>query len=194
MTPIQKLSSSKAPVRDYLIYGIYPNKTIVRKRPEDNLIDGRNVDSPYVIFGIYPDGKLVRKFPNGTIIPDSPRNPVEVVFTLRTTTTTNRPAPRPYYNQANQAGIYNNQYQAPVYYSNGRPVDELTGGAQSPGFLDFGLIGNAIGVTPGGPNFAGQFSPSASVPSTNKMVSLSHLFIKIVLYTRNEFDQESNRS
>lgn len=194
MTPIPRLGSSKAPVRDYLIYGIYPNKTIVRKRPEDNVIDGRNVDSPYVIFGIYPDGRLVRKFPNGTIIPDSPRNPVEVVFTLRTTTTTNRPAPRPYYyNQANQAGIYNNQYQAPVYYSNGRPMDELTGGIQSPGPLDFGLIGNAIGVTPGGPNFAGPLGPPASVPSTNKMVSLSHLFIKIVLYTRNEFNQESNR-
>lgn len=194
VTSVPKLSSSKAPVRDYLIYGIYPNKTIVRKRPEDNVIDGRNVNSPYVIFGIYPDGRLVRKFPNGTIIPDSPRNPVEVVFTLRTTTTTNRPAPRPYYyNQANQAGVYNNQYQAPVYYGNGRPLDELMGGAQSSGPLDFGLIGNAIGVTPGGPNFAGPLGPPASVPSTNKMVSLSHLFIKIILYPRNEFDQESNR-
>lgn len=193
MTSIPRLGSSKTPVRDYLIYGIYPNKTIVRKRPEDNVIDGRNVDSPYVIFGIYPDGRLVRKFPNGTIIPDSPRNPVEVVFTLRTTTTTNRPAPRPYYyNQANQAGVYNNQYQAPIYDSNGRPVDDLTGGAQNPGPLDFGLVGNAIGVTPGGPNFA-TLGPPASIPSTNKMVSLSHLFIKIVLYTRNEFDQESNR-
>ncbi|KAL0133492.1 hypothetical protein PUN28_000910 [Cardiocondyla obscurior] len=160
--------SSKAPVRDYLIYGIYPNKTIVRKRPEDNLIDGRNVDSPYVIFGIFPDGRLVRKFPNGTIIPDSPRNPVEVVFTLRTTTTTNRPAPWPYYNQANQAGSYNNQYQAPVF-NYGRPVDELAGGAKSPGPLDFGVIGNAIGVTPGGPNFAGPLGPPASVPNANKM-------------------------
>lgn len=194
ITPDQKLNPTKAPIRDYLIYGIYPNKTIVRKRPEDNLIDGRNVNSPYVIFGIYPDGRLVRKFPNGTIIPDSPRNPVEVVFTLRTSTTTNRPAPRPYYyNQANQAGIYNNQYQAPVYYNNGRPLDELTGGAQSPGPLDFGLIGNAIGVTPGGPNFAGPLGPPASVSNANKMVSLSHLFIKIIFYTRNEFDQELNR-
>lgn len=194
MTPLPRPSSSKAPVRDYLIYGIYPNKTIVRKRPEDNVIDGRNVDSPYVIFGIYPDGRLVRKFPNGTIIPESPRNPVEVVFTLRTTTTTNRPAPRPYYNQANQAGVYNNQYQAPVYYNNGRPVDDLTRDAQNPGSFDFGLIGNAIGVTPGGPNFTGPFGPPASIPSTNKMVSLSHLFIKIILYTCNEFDQESNRN
>lgn len=182
MTPTPKFSSSKAPIRDYLIYGIYPNKTIVRKRPEDNLIDGRNVNSPYVIFGIFPDGRLVRKFPNGTIIPDSSRNPVEVVFTLRTTTTTNRPSPRPYYyNQANQAGTYNNQYQAPVYNNNGKPVDELTGGAKSPGPLDFGFISNAIGVTPGGPNFAGPLGLPASVPSTNKMVSLSHLFIKIVI-------------
>lgn len=184
MTPAPRpTSSSRAPVRDYLIYGIYPNKTIVRKRPEDNLIDARNVDSPYVIFGIYPDGRLVRKFPNGTIIPDSPRNPVEVVFTLRTTTTTNRPAPRPYYNQANQAGTYN-QYQVPVYYNNRRPeLDELTRNAQSPGRVDIGLTGNAIGVAPGvGPYFAGPLGTPASVPSINKMVSLSDLFIKIVLY------------
>lgn len=191
MTPTSRLSSFKAPVRDYLIYGIYPNKTIVRKRPEDNLIDPRNVDSPYVIFGIYPDGRLVRKFPNGTIIPDSPRNPVEVVFTLSTTTTTNRPAPRPFYNQANQAGTYN-QYQAPVYSNNRRPVDELTANGQNPSPIDLGLIGNAIGVPPGvGPIFAGPFGPPASVPSTNKMVSLSTLFMKILLYPRNELDREA---
>jgi len=180
-------SPSRAPIRDYLIYGIYPNKTIVRKRPEDNLIDPRNVDSPYVIFGIYPDGRLVRKYPNGTIIPDSSRNPVEVVFTLSTTTTTNRPAPRPFYNQANQAVTYN-QYQAPIYYNNRRPPDELTRGGQNPSPIDFGLTGNAIGVSPGiGPIFAGPFDSPASALSTNKMVSLFKLFIKIIFYPHNEF-------
>jgi len=184
-------SPSRAPIRDYLIYGIYPNKTIVRKRPEDNLIDPRNVDSPYVIFGIYPDGRLVRKYPNGTIIPDSARNPVEVVFTLSTTTTTNRPALRPIYNQANQAVTYN-QYQAPIYYNNRRPSDELTRGGQNPSPIDFGLTGNAIGVSPGiGPIFAGPFGSPASALSTNKMVSLFKLFIKIIFYPRNEFNRES---
>lgn len=189
-TPASRFSpSSKAPVRDYQIYGIYPNKTIVRKRPEDNLIDARNVNSPYVIFGIFPDGRLVRKFPNGTIIPDSPRNPVEVVFTLSTTSTTNRPASGPYYNQVNQAGTYN-QIQSPVYYS--RPVDKLTGGIQSPSPVDFGLIGNAIGVPSGdGSKFATSFGPPASAPCANKMVLLSDLFIKMVHYSKNKFDQES---
>ncbi|XP_016910547.2 mucin-2 isoform X6 [Apis cerana] len=87
LTPAPRFSLSsttKAPLRDYLVYGIYPNKTIVRKRPEDNLIDARNVDSPYVIFGIFPDGRLVRKFPNGTIIPDPPRSPVESNALLNT--------------------------------------------------------------------------------------------------------------
>lgn len=187
MTPAPKFSyssspsssSSKAPVRDYLIYGIYPNKTIVRKRPEDNLIDPRNVDSPYVIFGIYPDGRLVRKFPNGTIIPDSPRNPVEVVFTLSTTTTTNRPAPRPYYyNQAN------NQYQAPVYYNNRRPVDELTRIVQNrPSPVDIGLTANAIGVPfGGGPYFTGPLGTPASIPGANKMVSLFVHIFTVKLY------------
>ncbi|XP_024944681.1 mucin-19 isoform X5 [Cephus cinctus] len=146
LTPAPRFSSSSstaAPLRDYVVYGIYPNKTIVRKRPEDNLIDARNVDSPYVIFGIYPDGKLVRKFPNGTIIPDPPRNPVEVVFSLRTTTsTTNRPGPV-FYNQANQ-GYYN---QNAALYNN-RPVANLD---QQNGFGDFnlGFTGNAIGPTGG---------------------------------------------
>ncbi|XP_070157983.1 uncharacterized protein [Polyergus mexicanus] len=184
-TPVSRFSSSrKAPIRDYQIYGIYPNKTIVRKRPENNLIDARNINSPYVIFGIFPDGRLVRKFPNGTIIPDSPRNPVEVVFTLSTTTTTNRPASRPYYNQVNQAGTYN-QYQSPLYYSNpmyySKPMDKLKGGIQSPSPVDFGFTDNAIGVPSGvGPKFATSFGPPASTPCANKMVFLSDLFINIV--------------
>ncbi|XP_072762071.1 uncharacterized protein [Anoplolepis gracilipes] len=171
VTPASRVSSSsKAPIRDYQIYGIYPNKTIVRKRPEDNLIDARNINSPYVIFGIFPDGRLVRKFPNGTVIPDSPRNPVEVVFTLSTTTTTNRPASGAYYNQVNQMGTYN-QYQSPVYYS--RPVDKLMGGIQSPGSVDFGLTSNAIGVPSGvGPKFATSFGPPASAPCANKMSNI----------------------
>lgn len=187
-------SSSKAPVRDYQIYGIYPNKTIVRKRPEDNLIDARNIDSPYVIFGIFPDGKLVRKFPNGTIITDSPRNPVEVVFTL-SSTTTNRPTSGAYYNQVNQAGIYN-QYQTPVYYSNpvyySRPMDNLMDSIQSSS-PDFGLIGNAIGIPPGvGPKFTTSFGFPANSPCANKMVFLSDLF-KIILYSGSsglKFNQE----
>lgn len=185
-------SSSKAPVRDYQIYGIYPNKTIVRKRPEDNLIDARNINSPYVIFGIFPDGRLVRKFPNGTIIPDSPRNPVEVVFTL--STTTNRPTSGPYYNQVNQAGTYN-QYQTPVYYNNpvyySRPMDKLTESIQSSSPVDFGLIDNAIGIPPGvGPKFTTSFGYPANAPCANKMVFLSDLFIKIELYSA-KFSQES---
>ncbi|XP_058790419.1 uncharacterized protein LOC131663799 [Phymastichus coffea] len=110
-------SSTITPVRDYLIYGILPNKTIVRKRPEDNLIDARNVDSPYVIFGIFPDGKLVRKFPNGTVIPDPPSNPVEVVFSL--STTTNRPSlpDNQFINQESRNKNFG-------YFNNHSPVDD----------------------------------------------------------------------
>ncbi|CAL7948303.1 unnamed protein product [Xylocopa violacea] len=171
LTPAPRFSLSsttRAPLRDYLVYGIYPNKTIVRKRPEDNLIDARNVDSPYVIFGIFPDGRLVRKFPNGTIIPDPPRNPVEVVFSLSTSTTTNRPPPRPYYNQANQ-GTYN-QYRGATFDNNGRPVAEPMRNVQSPGTVDLGLTGNAIvGPSGGGPDNTGPLGTPASVPSTNEM-------------------------
>ncbi|XP_015186073.1 PREDICTED: uncharacterized threonine-rich GPI-anchored glycoprotein PJ4664.02-like [Polistes dominula] len=173
LTPAPRFSpssSTRVPLRDYHVYGIYPNKTIVRKRPEDNLIDARNVDSPYVIFGIYPDGRLVRKFPNGTIIPDPPSNPVEVVFSLSTTTTTNRPPPVFFYNQANQGTF--NQYQAPSYYNNRRPVANLMTNAQNFGTVDLGLTGNAIsGSNGGGADFLGPLGTPGSVATTNTMGS-----------------------
>ncbi|XP_051166416.1 mucin-5AC-like isoform X3 [Leptopilina boulardi] len=164
LTPAPRFSSSSsttAPLRDYLIYGIYPNKTIVRKRPEDNLIDARNIDSPYVIFGIYPDGRLVRKFPNGTVIPDPPSNPVEVVFSLSTSTTTNRPS-LPVFtdNQANQG--FRNQNAA---LSN--PVATLEKQISLVGTndVDNGLSGNAIGP------IGTTTSPvPPSVSTTQKMV------------------------
>ncbi|XP_011503544.1 PREDICTED: mucin-3A-like [Ceratosolen solmsi marchali] len=97
-------SSTNVSLRDYLIYGIYPNKTIVRKRPENNLIYSRNINSPYVIFGVYPNGKLVRKFPNGTLIPDPTCNPVEIVFSLEANTTKK---PHLFNDQANSLGVRN---------------------------------------------------------------------------------------
>ncbi|KAL2738919.1 serine-rich adhesin for platelets-like isoform X1, partial [Vespula squamosa] len=173
LTPAPRFSpssSTKVPLRDYHVYGIYPNKTIVRKRPEDNLIDARNVDSPYVIFGIYPDGRLVRKFPNGTIIPDPPSNPVEVVFSLSTTTTTNRPPPVFFYNQANQGTF--NQYQAPNYYNNRRPVGNPMTNDQNFGTVDLGLTGNAIaGSNGGGADFLGPLGTPGSLATTNTMGS-----------------------
>lgn len=162
-------SSTRTPLRDYLVYGIFPNKTIVRKRPEDNLIDARNVDSPYVIFGIFPDGKLVRKFPNGTVIPDPPTNPVEVVFSLSTTTsTTNRPRPVIIDNQQNNNQAYYYNQNAALY--NNRPssiFDKL--GIQLGGFpgqVDLGLTGNSIGPTGDAPNSV------ASQSTTTTMVFL----------------------
>ncbi|XP_034952779.1 mucin-5AC-like isoform X3 [Chelonus insularis] len=183
MTPAPRLSSSSStrmPLRDYHVYGIYPNKTIVRKRPEDNLIDARNVDSPYVIFGIYPDGKLVRKFPNGTVIPDPPTNPVEVVFSLSTSTTTNRPKPILQYNQANQGT--NNQNTA---IFNNRPTGSIfaQSSGQADGFrsqLDLGLSDNALSPDGDGPNqfgdptlMPGIGTVSTQLSSTNMITNAS---------------------
>lgn len=173
ITPAPRFSSSSsttAPLRDYLIYGIYPNNTIVRKRPEDNLIDARNVDSPYVIFGIYPDGRLVRKFPNGTVIPDPPSNPVEVVFSLSTTTsTTNRPSLSAFTDiQANQSS--RNQNAA---LSNSSPVTTLEKQISLAGTndVDNGLSANAIdpiGTTSPDPPTVGS-----GISTTQKMVHYS---------------------
>lgn len=149
-------SSTRQPLRDYHVYGIYPNKTIVRKRPEDNLIDARNVDSPYVIFGIYPDGKLVRKYPNGTVIPDPPVVPVEIIFTLSTSTTsttTNRPLfNQQLINPSNQ--ILNNRND--TLLNNQTAVDVLTNPRgqtdDNPSQLNMGLSSTALRPNGNGPN------------------------------------------
>ncbi|XP_066598112.1 mucin-2-like [Prorops nasuta] len=167
LTPAPRFSSSsttRAPLRDYHVYGIYPNKTIVRKRPEDNLIDARNVDSPYVIFGIFPDGRLVRKYPNGTVIPDPPSNPVEVVFTLRTTTT-NRPVVPPIYNQANQAAF--DRPPAPINNNNRIPDSGLADNGQ--GTVDPGLSANAISS---GSGDLAPHGPPASLTTNQQTVSV----------------------
>lgn len=161
-TPMMNSSTTTtAPLRDYLIYGILPNKTIIRKRPEDNLIDPRNVDSPYVIFGIFPDGKLVRKFPNGTIIPDPPTNPVEIVFSPTVTTTTNKP--RLTDNQINNRGMSNKN----VNFLNKYNVNTQKA------FFAPNEVDNALsGLT--------SFElPIGSVPSDIKMVYHAHLYVNL---------------
>lgn len=169
ITPAPKFSASSStrqPLRDYHVYGIYPNKTIVRKRPDDNLIDARNVDSPYVIFGIYPDGKLVRKFPNGTVIPDPPIIPVEIVFSLSTstttTTTTNRPQSNQQFNPSNQilnnwnVTLSNNQTIGDVYKNPSGPTDD------NPSQHDNGLSSNALRPNGNGPNQSNGTRPLLS--------------------------------
>ena len=52
--------------KDYVVFGIYPNNTVVRKNPNTEDV----FESPFVIFGIYPNNTIVRKFPNGTVIPE----------------------------------------------------------------------------------------------------------------------------
>ncbi|XP_044577248.1 mucin-5AC-like isoform X3 [Cotesia glomerata] len=184
MTPAPRLSSSsstKTPLRDYHVYGIYPNKTIVRKRPEDNLIDARNIDSPYVIFGIFPDGKLVRKFPNGTVIPDPPSNPVEVVFSLSTSTTTNRPTPQTQVllqnknnnnNQANNVNQpMNNNNGSATASSNNRPgnmtlLTNVSGDQINDGYrsrINLGLADNSINYN-GADEDPNQFADPTLLP------------------------------
>ncbi|KAK0080966.1 hypothetical protein PV325_013018, partial [Microctonus aethiopoides] len=180
ITPAPRFSSSSStrmPLRDYHIYGIYPNKTIVRKRPEDNLIDARNVDSPYVIFGIYPDGKLVRKFPNGTVIPDPPTNPVEVVFSLSTTTTTNRPKFFQQYNTVDQGTInninnrnnINNNINKNSERINNSPADIIYNDGENNGYrsqLNIGLFGNSLNPNGDGSN---QFAVPTLMPSIDNV-------------------------
>lgn len=67
--PTKSPSTPKKPRRfDFVVYGILPNKTVIRKYPDD--LFGSNDDSttehPAIIYGILSNRTVIRKFPNGT--------------------------------------------------------------------------------------------------------------------------------
>ncbi|XP_013161694.1 PREDICTED: mucin-17-like isoform X3 [Papilio xuthus] len=57
------------PKKDYVIFGILPNNTVVRKDPNDNVLETLTEASPYIIYGVLPNNTVIRKFPNGTRVP-----------------------------------------------------------------------------------------------------------------------------
>lgn len=71
--PFGTQSSTSPPKRDYVIYGILPNSTVVQKEPEENRIpinDQVDVDSQegLIVYAILPNSTIVKKFPNGTVV------------------------------------------------------------------------------------------------------------------------------
>lgn len=179
--PISSTTTSTTtlrPLRDYSVYGVYPNRTIVRKRPEDNLIDPTTVDSPYVIFGIYPDGRLVRKFPNGTTIPDPPTERAEVVFepptssttttTTTTTTTSTTPASVATNRLFNSQSTQMSSNQSTVFYNTPKPVGGLDsqGGLFGSNDVDSNSIGTAGSTNPNTPTSGSSGSTGSSSQQT----------------------------
>lgn len=64
-TPLPSISS----IRDYVVYGILPNNTVVEKRLKyDNTPS--TTENGLIVYGIYPNNTVVRKYPNGTIVLD----------------------------------------------------------------------------------------------------------------------------
>lgn len=62
-------TQSTPPKRDYVIFGILPNNTVVRKDPNDDVLETLTEASPYIIYGVLPNNTIIRKFPNGTRVP-----------------------------------------------------------------------------------------------------------------------------
>lgn len=57
------------PKKDYVIFGILPNNTVVRKDPNDDILESLTEASPYIVYGLLPNNTVIRKFPNGTRVP-----------------------------------------------------------------------------------------------------------------------------
>lgn len=58
-------STTTSTTPDYYVFAVLNNNTILRKKPPTI----PNKDTPFVIVGIYPNNTIVRKFPNGTFVP-----------------------------------------------------------------------------------------------------------------------------
>lgn len=63
------IGSSMIPKKDYVIFGILPNNTVVRKDPNQDNLESLTEASPYIVYGILPNNTVIRKFPNGTRVP-----------------------------------------------------------------------------------------------------------------------------
>lgn len=63
----------RPPKRDYVVYGILPNNTVVKK-----IIDENTTENPLIIYGILPNNTVVRKYPNGTIVSGDHNNKLEI--------------------------------------------------------------------------------------------------------------------
>lgn len=65
-----KIASTPKKARrfDFFVYGILPNKTVVRKYPDDifGSSDDATTEDPAIIYGILSNRTVIRKFPNGT--------------------------------------------------------------------------------------------------------------------------------
>lgn len=57
------------PKKDYVIFGILPNNTVVRKNPNEDILESLTEASPYIVYGVLPNNTVIRKFPNGTRVP-----------------------------------------------------------------------------------------------------------------------------
>lgn len=70
-TPAVTLSAATptVPKKDYVIFGILPNNTVVRKDPNDDALESLTEASPYIVYGLLPNNTVIRKFPNGTRVP-----------------------------------------------------------------------------------------------------------------------------
>lgn len=61
-------------ILDYAVYGILPNKTVVRKKPTPK---GRSLG--LVVYGVLPNNTFVQKFSNGTMIAVDMSSEIEVL-------------------------------------------------------------------------------------------------------------------
>lgn len=61
-------TSTVSPTKDYYIFAVLNNNTVLRKRPSTY----PTKETPFLVYGVYPNNTVVQKFPNGTVVPMEP--------------------------------------------------------------------------------------------------------------------------
>jgi hypothetical protein len=66
MAPSTARSTSSTRRAEFVVYGILPNNTVVRRIIEQE----PNIENVLIVYGLLPNGTVVRRYPNGTVVPD----------------------------------------------------------------------------------------------------------------------------
>lgn len=69
----QAITTRKSRRFDFVIYGILPNKTVIRKYPDD-IFDDTPEDNTDYIYGILKNNSVIKKYSNGTTVLDDKQN------------------------------------------------------------------------------------------------------------------------
>lgn len=145
---------NRSPEFDFVIYGILPNNTVVRKLPEST-----STEDPHVVIGILANNTVVRKYPNGSIIAEPKRDSRSFEIT--------NIDPKNLFNP--NSDLYKNDYQQQQRANSEAFYNQISANSANTTSFDFAIASNGINSYLNNPT---SFSnTSSNVNSTHKKIT-----------------------